>query len=204
MCAASAPTSRESHTNPASCSVTSSAAPDCVLVMTGQAARERFHRGIGERVVERRQHERIGRAVVRRDVVLESGERHAVAHAVVAREGLVRTVAAIVAHDEEVRRRRAAARAPRSRPARPCGDSPTRPGENTGASASILYLARMRSRCTRKRRREQVRVHGVVQHGQPLVGQPEARLDVVADHLRRAQHDAQPGLAKSLRSMASV
>jgi hypothetical protein len=105
MCAASAATSRESHTKPASCSVTSSAAPVRVLV-TQQSARERFHRGVRKRVVQGRQNEGVARAVVRPHVGLEPREAHALANVVVVGDALVIAEPAVVADDHEVRRRR--------------------------------------------------------------------------------------------------
>ena len=68
MCAASAGTSRDSHTNPASCSRHELGRAGLGAGDDRQAAGHRFERGVRERVVERRQHERVGRAEVRLDV----------------------------------------------------------------------------------------------------------------------------------------
>ena len=57
-----------------------------------QAARQRFQHGVGQRVVERRQHEGVGGAVERLGVVLRAGERHAIGYAGDARALVARRV----------------------------------------------------------------------------------------------------------------
>ena len=186
--------------SPASCSVTSSAAPDLRAGDDRQPAGHGLQRRVGKRIVDRRQHEGIGGAVEgRRRPVCGPANVDALAHAERARQALVarpcacrrptimRCAGSGNCASAAMRRRHALARV-----------SPNRPAGTAWRPPGSCICARMRSRCSRSAGMERVRVDGVVDHRQALVGEAEARLDLVAHHLRIADHGAQPRAREQL------
>ena len=146
-----------------------------------QAAGHRLERGVGARIVQRRQHERVGGAVERPWFFLRPEQRDAIARRRArARRSLVAPPRLVAADDEQV----AVARQPRERRdgardalARVAGADEQEYRRRLPAMPSARAP---RARCVRNCGENDVAVDGVVDDGQPLLGQAEALADFLA------------------------